>query len=241
MKSVLLRLEGPMQSWGTQSRFQERDTDAEPSKSGVLGLVGAALGMRRNDTEMLASLCQLSMAVRVDREGTLLRDYHTAGGGTWPGRKTFGVEGSGKTVLSNRYYLADASFLVALGTQADAPPEQERLLTRIERALAAPCFPLFLGRKAFAPSVPVHVPGGLVEGAPLEALRTQPFRPSEWHRESDNQAPAHLRLVVECGPGEGRPRDDVPLSFELYHRQFGRRYVRMDRLRTAELPPPLGA
>lgn len=238
MKSVLLRLEGPMQSWGTQSRFQERDTDAEPSKSGVLGLVGAALGMSRDDKELLAQLCGLEMAVRVDREGTLMRDYHTTGGGRWPGRKEYGVwspEGNRGTVLSNRYYLADASFLAALGTKAGHGPREEALVERIAQALKAPRFPLFLGRKAMVPSVPVAVVNGLVELSAVEALKSQPFGPSSWERDEDNKVPTTLRLVVECEPGEGRPREDVPLSFELYNRRFAQRFVKMETLRTGDL------
>src|SRR5690606_33869407 len=77
---LLLLLSGPMQSWGTQSRFAHRDTDFEPSKSGVLGLVGSALGMSRDDDDLLQALASLKMGVRVDREGRILRDYHTAGG-----------------------------------------------------------------------------------------------------------------------------------------------------------------
>src|SRR5271163_4872663 len=87
MSVLLLRLAGPMQSWGTRSRFSNRDTGLEPSKSGVVGLLCAALGWSR-DTETftitgtrytLEQLArQLVMAVRVDREGRLMRDYHTA-------------------------------------------------------------------------------------------------------------------------------------------------------------------
>jgi len=43
MPTLLLRLAGPMQSWGLSSRFTIRDTSLEPSKSGVLGLLCAAL------------------------------------------------------------------------------------------------------------------------------------------------------------------------------------------------------
>lgn len=238
MKSVLLRLEGPLQSWGTQSRFQERDTDAEPSKSGVLGLCGAALGMTRMDKELLSRLCALEMAVRVDREGQMLRDYHTAGGGSWPGRKEYGVwspDGLRPTVLSNRYYLADASFLVALGTKPEHGPDEEALVERIAKALQSPVFPLFLGRKAHVPSVPVTVSNALIDGPPIQALKQQPYGPSSFARREDNAIPERLRLVVECGPDEGRPRDDVPLSFELYNRRFARRFVKMETIRTADL------
>jgi CRISPR system Cascade subunit CasD len=66
---LLIPCVGPMQSWGTRSRFQERDTEREPSKSGLIGLICAALGRDRNET--VEDLAALKMAVRVDREGKL--------------------------------------------------------------------------------------------------------------------------------------------------------------------------
>ena len=78
MSTLLLRLAGPMQSWGTQSRFSVRDTGLEPSKSGVVGLLCAALGLPRH--EEVDHLAALSMGVRVDSEGALKMDYQTAGG-----------------------------------------------------------------------------------------------------------------------------------------------------------------
>src|SRR5262245_45694114 len=85
MGTLLLRLAGPMQSWGTDSRFSVRDTGLEPSKSGVIGLLCAALGKPRveqpgDGQPTLAKLSALRMGVRVDREGVMRRDFHTAGG-----------------------------------------------------------------------------------------------------------------------------------------------------------------
>lgn len=78
MAVLMLRLAAPMQSWGTDSKFEVRKTNREPTKSGVVGLLAAALGARRDQTEILRRLNKLRIAVRVDREGTLLRDFHTA-------------------------------------------------------------------------------------------------------------------------------------------------------------------
>ena len=69
MNSLILRLAAPMQSWGAQSRFSVRDTGREPSKSGVVGMLAAALGRARGDD--IDDLMQLCMAVRVDRDGSL--------------------------------------------------------------------------------------------------------------------------------------------------------------------------
>jgi len=223
MSVLLLRLAGPMQSWGTQSRFSVRDTAREPSKSGVIGLCCAALGRRRD--EPLDDLVRLRMGVRVDREGTVARDYHTAGGGTYPdGRKGVPTaDGTGsRTVVSDRYYLADADFLV--GLEGD-----RELLSRIHQALANPKWPLFLGRKAFVPGLPVHIPDGLKEGSLAEVLASYP-----WCARNEREAaepPQQLRLILEVpfdarfSPAEAgivadQVRNDVPLTFVSRARAF---------------------
>jgi CRISPR system Cascade subunit CasD len=207
MRSVLLRLEGPMQSWGTQGRFSVRDTDTEPSKSGVLGLVGAALGMARDDEQRLRQLAQLQMATRVDREGRLTRDYHTVGAGRFRGNDRYRVFGVKETVVSERYYLADASFLVALGGK-------DELVDEIAAALKSPVWALFLGRRSCPPSVPVFA--GLVDGLPQDALRSAPWNVR-------GEPPSRLRLLIEAE--NGRPRNDVPLSFSTSGRAYTQRRI----------------
>src|SRR4030042_587203 len=108
MAALLLRLAGPMQSWGTQSRFRPRDSDLEPSKSGVIGLLCAAMGIPRDDLGgKVKELSGLKMGVRVDLQGTLKRDYHTA--------LNVAKAGGGKPKEcepSERFYLSDACFLI---------------------------------------------------------------------------------------------------------------------------------
>lgn len=209
MNTLLLRLVGPMQSWGVQSRFSVRDTGLEPSKSGVLGLVCAARGIDRNDDEALAVLAKLRMGVRVDREGRLSRDYHTA---------ILRVPKSGgglkKTEPSTRYYLADAAFLVGLEGN-DLP-----LLEEIQKALARPVWPLFLGRKAFAPGLPVRLPDGLKASAGLEeVLKTYPYQ-------GRGDPPDKVRLILEDVNGD-IVRPDQPISFRMYYRRFAPRRVKI--------------
>lgn len=75
MPTLLLRLTGPMQSWGTTSRFDQRDTGKEPSKSGVIGLLAAAFGIDRNEWSAdLQALTLLAMGVRHDRPVVLKHD-----------------------------------------------------------------------------------------------------------------------------------------------------------------------
>ena len=159
MNTLLLRMAGPMQSWGVQSRFGVRDTGREPSKSGVVGLICAALGRPRSSP--LDDLVALKMGVRVDREGSLEVDYHTAQNV----RKASG--GIKNTELSNRYYLADAAFLVGLES------EDLGLLIKMHKALRNPHWLLYLGRKAFVPSPPVYLPDGLKEGESITSIINQ--------------------------------------------------------------------
>ena len=246
MSTLLLRLAGPLQSWGIQSRFLIRDTGLEPSKSGVVGLLAAALGRPRHAS--LEDLAALTMGVRVDRQGTLRLDFHTAGGTHRQG-DTYGValaDGSGRrTVTSQRYYLADADFLVGLESG------DEDLLCRLDAALARPVWPLYLGRKAFVPGRPVRItyrppqlPGperspGVVRLSLRETLTQYPYltRSAREGKQLRNQGGVRLRLVLEAEPGSTpEVRPDQPLSFEILDRRYSLRYVRTDFV---DLPPEL--
>lgn len=212
MSTLLLRLAAPLQAWGLE-QFGFKPTESEPTKSGVVGLLCAAMGVARNDDATIGALGRLRFDVRVDREGSPLRDYHTTGGGTFPGR-VHGVYDADKdrpehVVPSERHYLADASFLAAI---EGSGTENEALLERARDGLRAPIWPIYLGRKACPPSCPVLVS---LERAPAsECLRA-------WLRD-ERADQGLLRLVIEDTAGP-RPRDDVPLSFQP--RRFGRRYV----------------
>ena len=216
MSVLLLRLAGPMQSWGTRSRFSNRDTGLEPSRSGVVGLLCAALGIPRDDIERLKDfdLKKLKMAVRVDREGRLMRDYHTA----QEVRRADTSKKPQETVLSERYYLADADFLVGL-------EGEEPFLRELEAALIAPVWQLCLGRKAFVPGLPICE--GVVGGELRQSLSQHPWR-KRWRFE---KAPAKpLRYVFEVEYGRGEPRQDVPLSFVSRDRHFAVRHVETDSI-----------
>lgn len=173
--TLLIRLVGPMQAWGTRSQFDDRDTEAEPSKSGVLGLCAAALG--RDRAEPIDDLTALGFGVRVDREGILRSDYHTAQ--LFPGeRKT-------STAITRRAYLADAAFWAGLEGELE-------LLEHINASLKNPYWPLSLGRKSFLPSQAVWLGGGVQAGALLDTLRAAP----SLRGERDSSA-APYRYVID--------------------------------------------
>lgn len=222
--TLLMRLAGPMQSWGTQSRFRYRDTGREPSKSGVLGLVCAALGRPREAP--LDDLVALRLGVRVDAEGRHKTDYQTAGGTHRVGHeRSYGVpraENPGlETAQSWRYYLAGASFLVGLEA---ATPEQEALLAQIDVALDAPRWPLSLGRKSYVPGEPVRLPDAPPQGP---GIRSQPLEVALREYPWPEHSAERLRVVLETDADDPRAevREDQPLSFVSADRRFAPRAV----------------
>ncbi|MGW4378966.1 type I-E CRISPR-associated protein Cas5/CasD [Kitasatospora sp. NPDC004531] len=214
---LLLRLAGPLQSWGERSKFNERDTAPFPTRSGVIGLLACALGRRRGDN--IGDLARLSLTVRADRPGVLLRDLHTVGGGL-PARHTVTTAEGRKrpaaaaTLLSHRYYLADAAFTAALTGPGD-------VLRACAAALREPFWPPYLGRRSCPPEGPlllgefddvlhhlVHLPLARVHRGPAGTV------PVVFHGD---------RPLTALGPGDaggepvGRVNDD-PLSFHPQRR-----------------------
>jgi len=211
MATLLLRLAGPMQAWGTTSCFDERDSGLEPSKSGVLGLICAALG--RDRSEPVDDLAALQMGVRVEREGVLMRDYQTARGVMLASGKA----DKGRTVISPRFYLSDACFLV--GFEGERP-----LLERMQEALKHPVWPLALGRKSMPPGEPVWLPDGVRDEPLRDALRRYPRIAS---RRFEHRGEP-LRLMLEHA-SEGSVRLDQPTG-PFAERRFGPRFVKQEVL-----------
>lgn len=212
MTVLLLRLAGPLQSWGTSSRFVRRGTDRAPSKSGVVGLLAAARGLRRTDP--LDELLQLRIGVRVEQAGTMERDFQTA--------RT--RDGSGSMPLSYRFYLADAVFLVGVEGEGG-------LLSGLEESLRNPTFPLFLGRRSCPPVGPVS--RGLRVGGVQEVLDNEPWSASAWVQKAERRSELDLDTVVDCepgAPGSDLVRDE-PISFDPGRREYGWRSVRHGRVR----------
>lgn len=218
MPTLLLRLVGPMQSWGTTSRFDQRDTGKEPSKSGVIGLLAAALGIDREYWIDLEPLTHMAMGVRHDRSGVPKRDYQTAG---CAATDTI-IKADGKQakdgVVSDRFYLADAAFLVGLECADRA------LLESIHAALRNPVWPLALGRKSYVPSEPVWIENGVQEAPLQEALAQWPWIASQrkWEK-----PPEKLLISLESKDGSGVLRMDQLLS-SFAERRFGGRFVRSE-------------
>lgn len=226
---LLLRLSAPMQSWGVMSRFSRRDTGKEPSKSGVIGLISAAMGISRDEAnsenQAFAEIAGAKMAVVALREGVLQSDYHTAQNiaiASARQRKDGSFE-TKDTEISTRFYLADADFVVALAA------ENRDALDRAHFALQNPKWQLFLGRKSFVPDEPVYFHEGVIETTRTLAdfLANDLASIIEKYRDEDRGRARHgvgrCRLVIDDDTGS-ESRSDVPLSFA--ERRFTNRRVR---------------
>jgi CRISPR system Cascade subunit CasD len=215
--SLALCFDAPMQSWGIRSRGVIRDTTAEPTKSGVVGLLASALGVPREDDDTIAELAALQLAVRVDREGILERDYHTT-------QNVPTTQGTGhRTVVSERYYLADALFLVVL-------EGEPALLQRLNDAVNNPQWPLFFGRRAFVPARPLVTTVGLSERSASDVIDDHHWlEPSPRIRASElgKNDRIDLRAVLDCPPttDKAEVRHDHPLSFTEGNRRYSTRTV----------------
>lgn len=148
----------------------------------MIGLVAAALGVRRQEEEKLARLAGMRFGVRVDREGVIIRDYHTA-------------SNEKATCVTHRYYLADAEFVVGLES------DDREMLQEIACALNRPAYPLYLGRRSCPPMGRLFL--GISDDGLENALREAACAVGSG---------AGRRFVLEASEGEGgRLVKDVPI------------------------------
>jgi CRISPR system Cascade subunit CasD len=218
MSGLVLRLAGPLQSWGEHSTFGDRDTLRFPTRSGIIGMFAAAQGLRRG--EPLGQYSPLRFTIRIDRPGVHLADFHTAGGGL-PRERSIptadgGRRGEGKaTIVTRRMYLADAVFTIAV----EGPDELTR---RVTTALRSPRWPPYLGRRSCPPDQPMLL-RGLVDD-PVDELRQRVPLPGRNPRPADQitidiitEAPAESAALTEVW--------DVPVAFSRSGRRYGLRAV----------------
>lgn len=162
---LVFRLYAPMASWGEAAVGETRPTATYPGRGAILGLVGAALGIRRDDDEGQRCLRKgLQVAVKQHSPGLLLRDYHTVQVPPSQAKVTYRTRREElsvpkealNTILSSRDYRCDGLWSVAIRLASEAG----WTLDELKAALEMPRFPLYLGRKACplaAPLVPTVV------------------------------------------------------------------------------------
>lgn len=209
MATLTIPLDGPMQSYGSSSRFIDRDTGPEPSKSAVIGILASAMGIERSDWERLAPLAELKMAVRHDRPGVMRYDFQTIGGATGGGIRADGGFDE-DPVVTERYYLSDAAFLVGLEST------DRGMLEEVHEALWDPKYFLYLGRKGYLPARPLYMVDGIKDAPLMEAIM-QPELMTRGVR------PRRILVSYES-QSSGQVRMDQPIS-SFAKRKFAERYI----------------
>ncbi|MFJ9729447.1 type I-E CRISPR-associated protein Cas5/CasD [Streptomyces sp. NPDC101209] len=231
MSVLILRLAGPLQSWGTASRHMTRSTLSHPTKSAILGLLAAAAGIDRDADQAagihLADLHRLRFATRADQPGQLLTDYHTVSGASHapltPTQQRLPTANGGRlsprdsTKITRRHYLADAIFTAYL----DGPPNT---LTALARAVQRPRYPLFLGRRSCPPSRPLLI--SYQHDTSLEhALAQTPWQAAE-HEIRRHRTPTIQLTTVTDHPSGSDSLPDQPLpGAPLEQRHYTQRTV----------------
>ena len=159
MDYLVFRLYGPMASWGQAAVGGERPTGMAPGRAAILGLMGAALGIKREDEAGQQQLFdELQFAVKQLSAGTLMRDYHTVQVPSTDKKHRHYTRKSElsvdklNTVLSSRHYRQDGVWIVAVYLKEGA---KHHTLEQIQKHLQRPVFPLYLGRKSCPPSLPL--------------------------------------------------------------------------------------
>lgn len=217
MKSILLKFSGPLQSWGTNSNFEVRKTDFYPSKSAVIGMISAGMGLKRDD-EKIKSLNELNFAIRVDQYGNILRDYHTA--------KKYKDNGSfERTYVTNRYYLEDYVFVVGISHRDDS------LMEEVVNALKYQYFQTYMGRRSNP--LPMDFILEVSNLNLIDIIKNYDWQASQWYKNKNKGKKIILEIYADSeliDNGYEVLRKDRVISFSQKDRKFGFRYETREKI-----------
>ncbi|WP_424534223.1 type I-E CRISPR-associated protein Cas5/CasD [Sphaerisporangium viridialbum] len=218
MSGLVLRLAGPMQSWGEHSAFTQRDSLRFPTRSGLIGLLASAEGVSRGQS--LQPYQALRFTIRIDRPGVQMVDFHTIGGGLPRGVPR--PDGTQRprdtaTMVTRRQYLSDAVFTVAI----EGP---ERRLDELAHALRRPHWQPYLGRRSCPPDQPLLL---RQVDDPVADLETRV--PLSRRLRGDDKPVAEFASegVMDAADAVAELAD-VPESFNRYDRRYRTRTVSID-------------
>ena len=209
MKTILLKLSGPMQAWGTDSHFETRHTDNRPSKSGIIGLIAASLGYKREQDNEIRGLNELDFALRVDQIGTSLRDYHTV-------HKYKSNGAPDRTYVTNRHYIQDAVFVVGISHHDDV------LIEKIAESIQKPYFQPFMGRRSLplpadfylgVDKLTIYADARLINRASGRPRRDRVTSFSRKERKFDLRMESKFDITLSRSTGtDSRKTDDTPIG-----------------------------
>ena len=213
-KYLVMYFDAPMQSWGYQSKFDQRTSLSHPTKSGVTGLICAAMGIPKNDNNSLAEIANLEMIVYVLKFPHRITDFHTIGGGYNKKNESQFIAKTangktGNTVVSKREYLLDAKFAVVISGE-------EILVSKVSEALKNPKWGIWLGRKNCIPAEPVF------RGIFDDLEKTETFVKSL--AKTNDSKIRKIETAKNFNDATGNIMD-IPISFANDKREFSVRHI----------------
>ena len=209
MKTLIIKLTAPLQSYGNQATFNRRTSNYYPTKSAIIGMIAAALGLRREDKK-IKELNNLKVAVRIDQPGQTLTDFQIV---EYDQKKH-------KRSLSYRDYLQDAVFVVAV----ESDDEQ---IDQIYHALSHPRFQLYLGRRSNAPAGPLMMKL-FNDQDPVSVLRHCDWQASDWYQERLHKEQFSAEIIADASLTSDQRTElikDQVGSFSQKHRWHSYRAV----------------
>ena len=222
---LILSLVAPMGAFGDLAGHEWRGSYRWPGRSAILGLIGAALGVQRDDHARQEALSAWSMAVSILSDGTVWNDFHTVQ--TVPTaiikrphtrRDAISALQPGSNIrITRREYVSNCVFGIALWGGE---------IPLLIKALKEPAFTLYLGRKSCPLSAPL-APCAVQTPSAIEAL-SQVKLPYFLPKKTDPARPIMIVSDEYVGPGHIETRRDNPLDRNLWH--FGPRDVFIHRL-----------
>ncbi len=162
---LILKLQGVMQAWGEHSFEGLRPSTNFPTRSALIGLLAACLGIERNNRKQQQALADsILYAVRQDEKKLVwlgindefawkqhniikMTDYHTVK----DAREDYVGLKSHETIVTQREYLLDAAFTLAVWSIEGGAYS----LDQLQAAVCQPRYTPFLGRRSCPISRPL--------------------------------------------------------------------------------------
>ena len=216
MATILLRLKGPMMSFGKECYFDTRYTERYPTKSAVTGLIASALGRKRGAD--ISDIASMQFGVRIDAPGVVERDFCVTS--MEVGRISAFLGDKNKEGFSKN----------EIGLESD----DEELLCNIAYAIENPKFHIYLGRKCCPPEYPVLLKTeehmcGITDKPLYDALYDEPYIGSDYSLERRLKKGNVVMEIMMDGKMDdnGRLVKDFPISFSTDKRQYTHRKIKI--------------
>jgi CRISPR system Cascade subunit CasD len=223
---LIIKLQGAMQAWGGHTYEDYRPSLIFPTRSAITGLLGACVGIEREDIQALKALNgSFQLTVRANkrkivqlRQGSQseigkiakdkfvsmqkITDFHTV-------QQARKVDGKPRpeAIVSRREYLCDAEFTLALAFAKDA----DYCLERVKQAIQKPVYTPFLGRRSCPIQRPLYEAIVNAENAQAALSKIEPYHGT-------------LYSEIELDGGTPMMTRDQPL-FATKVRQFNNRKI----------------